>query len=161
MRALLFGAIAGLAATTAMTGVMRRMHPHLPAGERYPLPPRQITERVARMAGIHASENALETAAVVAHFLYGGLTGAAYPLITRSRSPVVGAGYGIATWAASYLGWLPLAGILKPATEHPVRRNLLMLTAHALWGAALASGLREMERARTYGFMGGLNRDAT
>lgn len=160
MRALLFGAIAGLAATTAMTGVMRRLHPRLPAGERYPLPPREITERVAKLAGIHAGEQSLETAAVAAHFLYGGLTGAAFPMITRSRSPLVGAGYGVAVWAASYLGWLPLAGILKPATRHPLRRNLLMLAAHLLWGAALASGLKEMERARTYGFMGGWNRDA-
>ncbi len=159
MRTLLFGALAGMAATTAMTGVMRNLYPRLPAGERYPLPPREITERMAKMAGINASERALETSTVALHFIAGAATGAAFPLITRSRSPVVGAGYGIALWAVSYLGWLPAAGVLKPATRHPWRRNVLMLAAHALWGGALASGLKEMERARSWGFSGGRNRD--
>ena len=49
---LIIGALAGLTATTAMTAAMRRLHRQLPARERYPLPPREITERLApRVAG--------------------------------------------------------------------------------------------------------------
>jgi hypothetical protein len=42
----------------------------------------------------------------------------------------------VAVWAGSYLGWLPAAGILSPATEHPARRNALMIASHVVWGAA-------------------------
>ncbi|HAE50229.1 MAG: hypothetical protein CMO30_07955 [Tistrella sp.] len=50
-------------------------------------------------------------------------------------------------WAASYLGWIPAARILKPATRHPWRRNLLMIAAHLVWGASLAKGLEDLDRA--------------
>ena len=46
------------------------------------------------------------------------------------------------------MGWIPAAGILKPATEHPPRRNLLMVGVHLVWGAATAASLRELVRAR-------------
>ncbi|MCA1636528.1 MAG: hypothetical protein LC802_23280 [Acidobacteria bacterium] len=42
----------------------------------------------------------------------------------------------MAVWAGSYLGWLPAAGILRPATEHPPRRTALMIAAHVVWGVA-------------------------
>jgi hypothetical protein len=48
---------------------------------------------------------------------------------------LAGAGFGVAVWAGSYLGWLPAAGILSPATEHPPRRNALMIASHVVWGA--------------------------
>ena len=51
-------------------------------------------------------------------------------------------------WAASYLGWIPAAGLLKPATEHPARRNFMMIAAHLVWGAALALALKELEADR-------------
>jgi putative membrane protein len=35
----------------------------------------------------------------------------------------------------SYLGLLPALGILRPATEHPERRNALMIVAHLIWGS--------------------------
>jgi hypothetical protein len=43
---LVLGGLAGITATTAMTAVMRRLHRKLPGAERYPLPPREITERI-------------------------------------------------------------------------------------------------------------------
>jgi hypothetical protein len=36
--------------------------------------------------------------------------------------------------------------ILKPATEHPARRNLLMIVVHLIWGASMALALRWIER---------------
>ncbi|RVJ68654.1 hypothetical protein CN171_25130 [Sinorhizobium meliloti] len=41
------------------------------------------------------------------------------------RDKLNGPAYGLAIWAASYLGWIPAAGILTPATKHPMSRNLL------------------------------------
>jgi putative membrane protein len=40
-------------------------------------------------------------------------------------------------WAGSYLGLLPVLGILSPATRHPTGRNALMIAAHIIWGATL------------------------
>jgi uncharacterized membrane protein YagU involved in acid resistance len=49
-----------------------------------------------------------------------------------------GALFGVGVWAASYLGWLPAAGILRPATREPAGRNAMMIASHAVWGASLA-----------------------
>lgn len=136
------GAIAGLTATAPMTVLMELWHRQLPAHERYPLPPRQITERVLARAGApEESERAGATTAAtyVGHFGYGAAAGAAYGW-AASRvpgSPVAkGIIFGLAVWAGSYLGWLPAAGVLSPATRHPRRRNALMIAAHGVWGAA-------------------------
>ncbi|ASP86732.1 hypothetical protein CDO26_19225 (plasmid) [Sinorhizobium meliloti] len=50
------------------------------------------------------------------------------------RDKLNGPAYGLAIWAASYLGWIPAAGILTPATKHPMSRNLLS-SPHASRGA--------------------------
>lgn len=139
---IIFGAVAGLCATMAMTMAMRRLHSMLPPGGQYPLPPSEILVSV----GGSTSDKAHATRTVLAHFLYGSISGAVYPLV---RNKLDGPGYGLAIWAASYLGWIPAAGILTPATKHPLSRNLLMLAAHVVWGAALATGVRELELSRT------------
>ena len=131
MRRLVYGSLAGLAATLPMTAAMGRLHRRLPENQRYALPPREI---VAAAGGPERPG-----ATLLAHFGYGALTGALFALQPR-RSPLVGAGFGVAVWAASYLGWIPALGLLAPATRHPARRNALMLAAHLAWGSALASG---------------------
>ncbi len=40
---------------------------------------------------------------------------------------------------ASYLGQLPAANILPPATEDAARRNALMIAAHIVWGVTLGA----------------------
>lgn len=154
LRDLAFGAVAGLCATMAMTAAMRRLHEALPPGERYPLPAREVTERALP----ESSRRDGSGAALQAHFGYGALTGAIYACLPRPRPPSIV--YGPLVWAASYLGWIPAAGLLKPATEHPGRRNGLMLLAHVVWGAALTLGLNELERASDSGFGSGPLLDA-
>ncbi len=56
-----------------------------------------------------------------------------------------GVSYGIGVWTLSYLGWIPAARILTPSHRHPLRRNLLMMAAHVIWGLTLAKSLKEME----------------
>ncbi len=147
MNRILLGALAGLAATAPMTLAMKLMHERLPREEQYPLPPRQVTEGIAEKAGVneHMGEEEREAATWVSHFAYGAACGALYGALAGERPdrhPVVaGAGFGAAVWAGSYLGWLPAAGILSPATEHPARRNALMVAAHLVWGATAAAAL--------------------
>ena len=63
-------------------------------------------------------------------------------------------------WLASYMGWIPAARILKPASGHPPRRNALMLAAHVVWGAATARAMRELVLARETIFADGPDEDA-
>lgn len=156
MRKLVRGAIAGAIATAPMTLVMIGLFRRLPPEQRYPLPPRLITEEVAARTGAEPvmHDAALTGATLAAHFAYGAATGALFPLVARRGHPLalVGPAYGLAVWAASYLGWIPALHILPPATQHPAKRNALMLTAHVVWGSALAGacallGLAGREKA--------------
>jgi uncharacterized membrane protein YagU involved in acid resistance len=142
MRKVLTGALAGLAATVPMTLAMVWMHRRLPEDEQYPLPPRQVTMNMAEAAGVVEREELDESEksglTLAAHFGYGATVGALYgPVAHALPLPPVASGvaYGLTVWAASYLGWLPAAGILSPATEHPARRTALMIAAHVVWGA--------------------------
>jgi uncharacterized membrane protein YagU involved in acid resistance len=140
---LLLGGLAGFAATLVMTSAMARLHRRLPRGERYPLPPREITEQVTG-----AGDPAVRDYAMAAHFLYGGLCGALLAGARPSPTIAQGAGAGVAIWAGSYFGWAPALKILEPASAHPWRRNALMITAHVVWGAATAAGIGELNLAR-------------
>jgi hypothetical protein len=142
MHPVLRGAIAGTVATVPMTLIMISLFRRLPPQQHYPLPPTLITAELAGRAGLRPVVRgpALTRAALTAHFAYGAAAGALFPLLQRRRIPaaVSGPAYGLAVWAASYLGWIPALRILTPATRHPPARNALMLAAHVVWGAALA-----------------------
>ena len=152
---LLIGGIAGFVATLAMTSAMRRLHRKLPDSERYPLTPREITDRALAPPREIAPDLTL-----VAHFAYGAgcgaLLAAANPRMGRFSGALAGGG----VWLASYMGWIPAFGLLKPATAHPLRRNLVMLGAHFAWGWSTAEGMRELGKARATIFAAGPARDA-
>ncbi len=154
MNRILLGALAGLAATGPMTLAMKLMHEQLPREERYPLPPRQVTEGLAEKAGVNErlDEEEREAATWVSHFAYGATCGALYGAVSGEKTDehalLAGVGFGLAVWAGSYLGWLPAAGIISPATEHPARRTALMIAAHAVWGATTAVGVERLSDAR-------------
>lgn len=136
------GLIAGTVATGPMTVAMILWHRRLPASERYPLPPREITEKVTHAAGVRykMEESTHSAATLIAHFGYGATAGLLYAFLAgevRAGALLKGIAFGLFVWSASYLGLLPATGILEPATEHPPRRNLMMIGAHVIWGAAL------------------------
>ncbi|MCL7999823.1 DUF1440 domain-containing protein [Brucella sp. 21LCYQ03] len=141
MSRVLLGGLAGVAATVAMTATMRRLHNVLNIDKQYPLPPRLIMDRVSWSRNEHATKNLT----IFAHVGYGALTGALFALLPRQTS---GTRFGLAVWAASYLGWLPAFGLLSPAVNHPAQRNLLMMAAHVVWGSTLAGSLSELEGSR-------------
>jgi hypothetical protein len=137
----LLGVLAGIAATMAMTATMRRLHYVLPDDERYPLPPREIVDRTVPAD----DEPSARSRTLLAHFGFGGLTGALFAVSPAVRGR--GVAYGLAVWVMSYFGWIPAARILAPAYRHPLRRNLLMIAAHIAWGLTLSQSLKELERA--------------
>jgi uncharacterized membrane protein YagU involved in acid resistance len=141
---LLLGVICGIVATGPMSVVMVLLHRRLPASERYPLPPREITTK-ALAQFIEPRKVSREGRAALtwlAHFGYGGAAGALYasakawvPGGAITRGPLLG----LAVWAASYLVLLPALHVLTPAADHPLRRNALMIGAHLVWGWVLAA----------------------
>ena len=145
---LLIGGIAGFVGTLAMTSAMARGHRRLPPDERYPLTPREIIDSSAEQVGLALTNDAAKDATLAAHFLYGAACGALIAAANPKISENKGAAAGVGVWLASYLGWIPGVGILRPATEHPVRRNLLMIGSHLVWGATTARAIRELTLAR-------------
>lgn len=138
------GALAGLLATAAMTAVMRRGREGLPTSQRYSLPPTELVQAVSR----DADPRRLGDKALVAHFAYGAFCGGVLAVI-RWPATNVGSGIaGLAIWAVSYLGWAPALGLLRPATSHPWRRNVLMLASHLAWGLGFRMAVAELKTAR-------------
>ena len=143
MNGLLAGAVAGFVATIPMTLAMKAMHEYLPEEEKYPLPPRLIVENAEEAAGVEREldEKDEHRLTLVSHFAYGAGAGALYGASMNALdvkpNAANGVVYGLGVWSASYLGLLPALGLLAPATEHPARRNALMIAAHVVWGASL------------------------
>ena len=154
LQRLAIGTLAGISATMAMTAAMRHLFAELPIENRYPLPPRELTEEI-----LQASDRNLPILAVLSHFGYGAAAGVIFTFLPRTGI-FTGAIYGVSVWAASYLGWIPGLNVLKPATQHPAERNLLMMAAHLVWGAVLAVSTRELDQATRDVFADGKLRDS-
>ena len=142
--AILKGALAGLVATLPMTIFMLATQRFLPKRQQYELPPEMITKALAHKAHIRhrLNKQLILGATTASHFGYGAAMGAAYgPLQKLVPLPMTAQGvlYGLLVWAASYLGLLPLLGISASGDKEPVRRNLMMIAAHIVWGASLGA----------------------
>jgi uncharacterized membrane protein YagU involved in acid resistance len=157
---MLMGAAAGTAAAIPMTAYWEYLHARLPGEPPRPLPPREIVEAIAVKAGIsrHLSEVDVQNLALAAHFGYAAATGALFGAVAPRRPSVrVGAGvlFGLGVWTASYLGWLPAAGVHQHPRHDPPARTGLMIGGHLVWGAALglvmALGRSRRVRASTRG----------
>jgi uncharacterized membrane protein YagU involved in acid resistance len=157
---LVIGAIAGFVGTMAMTMAMRRLHRRLPPRERYPLPPREIVDSGAKQISVPLPSEAAKDVSTAAHFAYGALTGAMLAAMNPDPKKKTGAAYGAAVWLASYMGWIPAVGNLRPATQHPPRRNFLMIGVHLIWGAATAACIRELRLVRETMLGDGPDKDA-
>jgi uncharacterized membrane protein (UPF0136 family) len=134
------GVAAGLAATAAMSGVLVAA---AAAGMMRDQPPVLI----ARKFLPNLPEPLLQASSWVAHFGYGAAGGVLHHVVQRSRPSVAkGAAYGLALWAASYEGWVPVAGVLPPAHADDRRRVATMVTAHLVYGAVLGALARRPRR---------------
>jgi uncharacterized membrane protein YagU involved in acid resistance len=138
------GAIAGFVATVPMTIFMFATQRFLPRGQQYDLPPEIITKDLAHRMHVrqHMNKQQILGATLASHFGYGAAMGTLYRLFRQRVSvsaPIQGALFGLMVWAASYLGLLPLLGMAESGQKEPVRRNLMMIAAHVVWGAAMGS----------------------
>jgi hypothetical protein len=82
---LMDGIMAGFVGTAAMTLAMESLFRRLPRKERYPLPPRQITEATAETVGMNRrlNESSRVRLTLALHFGYGSTVGALYWLSLR------------------------------------------------------------------------------
>lgn len=149
------GGLAGAIATIPMTAVMLTAEKTGLMGK---IPPKHITLDLLRFAGVrHTSHRERNTATMGLHFTYGMSTGALYGwLARRLRLPVPGIvqgiGYALAVWAASYMGWIPALGIMRPEQRQGKGWILSNVTAHVVYGAvlgAIAGKGRRRLQART------------
>jgi uncharacterized membrane protein YagU involved in acid resistance len=136
-------ALAGLVATLPMTIFMLVTQRFLPRGQRYDLPPEIITKELANRAHVRLrmSKRQILAATLVSHFGYGAAVGILYsPMRKMLRLPALAQGIllGLLVWAGSYLGLLPMLGMSASGHREPGHRNLMMIAAHVIWGAALA-----------------------
>jgi uncharacterized membrane protein YagU involved in acid resistance len=151
---LVIGAVAGFVGTMAMTSAMRRLHQRLPPKERYPLTPRELVDSV-----LAPPDELARDITVASHFAYGAACGALMAAAGTRPGTATGAATGAAVWLGSYMGWIPALNLLDPATEHPARRNALMIWVHLVWGAATAKAIRELAEARETIFAAGPDKD--
>lgn len=141
-------AMDGLVATVPMTAVfvaakrMGLMDEH---------PPERVVRGGFRRVGIFRPTLPAEKILTAAgHMAFGAAMGVCYgfllrPERTRVPRAVQGAGFGLAVWASSYLGWLPAINVLQPIREKSRTWNISNVAAHLVYGATLGvlSGRRE------------------
>ncbi len=125
-----------------MTVMMLTAFVFLPKTEKYALPPKEIVGVIASKAdlGVSLDDAQLNWLTLFAHFGFGGAAGGLFGVAARFLwQPLWSAGilFCLLVWLVSYMIGLPTLGILKPATKHPLRRNLLMVGAHIVWGFSL------------------------
>ncbi|WP_433242830.1 DUF6789 family protein [Streptosporangium sp. CA-135522] len=142
MRNLVNGAVGGVLATAAMSGVMR-------AGSRAGLMSDQPPKRIARAflpGHRHRPKSGEGVLGAITHFGFGAACGALFALACgRRRAPVaLGVGYGLAIWLVSYEGWVPRLGILPPISGDRPGRPAVMATGHVVYGAALALAVNRL-----------------
>lgn len=150
----LAGAAGGFAGTLPMTGAMLLLHRFLPEGERLALPPRPLTMRILGGAGLpwrDLPEPARLALVLASHYGYGAAAGALFPAFRRlagGRAVPAGAAYGMLVWALSYLGWVPAARLLPPATRWPPGLVALMLGVHGVWGGTTGAVAESLSSPR-------------
>jgi uncharacterized membrane protein YagU involved in acid resistance len=135
------GALAGLAATIPMTAVIGAGRA---AGLMATPPPVEITENVAEQAGADPDRQSPEFQAawLAAHLGYGAACGVIFaairPVLPRSDL-AAGILFGAAVWGVSYISLMPSLNLYPSAQDDSNQRKAVMIAAHAVFGAALAS----------------------
>lgn len=144
------GALAGIAATAAMTRIARDWvqirHPDTEL-HYHPLTNLQwLVQKVGRRRPL--PEHAAVPLAHALHYGYGALAGAAFAvsLDEAGRFPwaLRGGAYGLFLWTVSFCGYVPLLGIYKPAWRFEAQEREVTLLAHGSYGIALAAVLEAL-----------------
>ena len=142
------GALAGGLATGAMSVLMFVAKAAGVMGE---MPPEKITARALDRAGLDRHPAVQDALAAVLHVAFGSGAGALYAVVEErlhppGPGPLKGAAYGTAIWTVSYMGWVPMLGIMPAADRDRPGRPQSMLAAHWVFGLALVGILRGLRR---------------
>jgi len=140
-RTALRGALAGGAATVAMSGVIA-------IGRALGLfrtsPPQEITAAATQEATgwPPAATTAFRAGGLSAHLLYGMACGSLFSGLRQCgprlpRQPL-GLGFGLLVWGASYLGLMPALRLYPWPNQDTPGRVATMILAHLVFGASLA-----------------------
>lgn len=148
------GSIAGTLATVPMSVVMLASQA---AGFMEKQPPEKITEELLDRARLHPPEPVKKELTVVNHLLFGAAAGALYGLARRALTASeampparvevpASIAFGLGVWFVSYEGWVPASGFMPPSHKTDPSRPLTMASAHVVFGACLALGMRWLKR---------------
>jgi len=135
------GVIGGLAGTLAHSAVMAATRATGLGGK---LPPKAITDEMLESLGADPSEPTRVALAVANHVGFGLAAGAVFgavqPPMSRGKSMLAGAAYGLAVWFVSYQGWVPkVLGAMPRASRDRPDRQAMMIAAHVAFGVALGA----------------------
>jgi hypothetical protein len=137
------GAASGVAATAVMSGVMVGARE---TGLMSEIPPHEIASNAVDRTPARDEADAEERRSIgwLSHFAFGAGAGAIYALlrnVVRTPGPATlhGAGYALAIWLVSYLGWIPALSLLPPADRDEPGRQPAMVAAHLVFGAVLGA----------------------
>jgi hypothetical protein len=174
LRAIALGSASGTLATVPMTIAMELLRFALLKSRGGTFPPRQVVQGVVRQIGLEKTgqpigESALIMITAVTHFGFGGVAGGIYGLAmsvlqghtqsnpvdsddrTKAKDALYaaaqGAGFGTLVWAASYFGWLPALGIVRPQGDYPIRKNIILGLSHLVWGATTGLAFYRFQRS--------------
>jgi Rieske Fe-S protein len=142
VRSMARGGVGGVVATLAMSAVLLVQKELGWLGQH---PPKKIVRSIRRRAGFFGTSRRKETATTIAaHFGFGAGGGMLFGLVHRrsrgwAASSLLGAGFGTAVWAASYYGWVPALGLMKPPHRDRPFRPTSMVAAHLVFGTVLGA----------------------
>lgn len=134
----LHGAVGGVGATVALTGLRQVM---ARAGLVEKSAPEQVVGRLEDLGLVDDwSKGARFALTIAAHLAYGTGLGASLGLLRRERGSAaeeagVGSALGMLSWAANWSALLPILGVHEPPWKQRSPRVLLPVIDHAFFGA--------------------------
>jgi hypothetical protein len=133
------GALGGAGATlvlSALRAILAKMGLVLETA------PWQVMERLEELGLLdEVSPQTRRVLTGTVHLAFGIGAGVVFGLLRARRGEAgeetaVGSSLGVLVWAASWAGWLPLAGVHRPPWKQRSPRVLLPILDHAVFGAA-------------------------
>ena len=136
------GALAGVVATGAMSGLMLGLQQFGLLGK---TPPRKISERLLAVPLRRWPHRRKRKAiSVINHLAFGAVAGALFPVLSgrasqRPARMLLGMAYGAAVWFGMYGYVLPAVGLMPSMRRDRRDRPVSMAASHLIYGAVLGA----------------------